>query len=135
MEVGAEDETALEALTYLQPAEAAALLGYEDVNALGCFFRSGDGSRTPVTYTEAEQLPTELASGAVAYDQLRAFQTRDGRGWGVCCASSIRAGQVVVEAIGRCMNEHDYSKLSLEAKEYVIGFNDQLLGFGSIRIG
>ena len=101
MEVGAEDETALEALTYLQPAEAAALLGYEDVNALGCFaVESADGARVPVAYGAHEMLSAAHESGRVEYASLRAFETTDGRGWGACCSRPIPKGAVVVEAVG-----------------------------------
>ena len=34
------------------------------------------------------------------YGKLRAFETSDGRGWGLCCARCLRRGDVVVEVDG-----------------------------------
>ena len=91
----------------LSPAAAAARLGYEDCHALGCFKILEDSSstggsvrRTPVAYAAHEALPTELSRTLVDYQSLRAFETTDGRGWGVCCATAIGKGDLVVEAIG-----------------------------------
>lgn len=89
----------------LRPAEAAARIGYEDVNAFGCFTEDEGGRRVAVEYSAHERLSSALESRRISYEDLRAFQTADGRGWGVCCAAAIREGQVVVEAVGRCLSE------------------------------
>ena len=95
---------------YLRPAEAASRLGYKDVNATGNFFLdpSPSASQAPQRRMPAsrahDELPTTMER--VPYDSLRAFETSD-RGWGVCCASPIHAGQVVVEALGRCLRQEE----------------------------
>ena len=61
----------------------------------------------------------------VEYDSLRAFETEDGRGWGLCCAKGLARGDVVVEAVGRCLSEGEYE--ALEGKEYVVSFDDETL--------
>lgn len=85
----------------LPPADAARRLGYEDCNALGNFTLDDEtGTRTPIAYAPHEALSAELACRVVPYESLRAFETDDGRGWGVCCTAAIRKGDVIVEAIG-----------------------------------
>ena len=83
----------------LTPAAAAARLGYTDVNS--SFFRDdATGARTAVTYAAHEQLPSELSSKMVPYESLRAFETTDGRGYGVCCTRALQKGDLIVEAVG-----------------------------------
>lgn len=97
----------------LPPAAAAAALGYEDVNATGCFSLVADGlngtRRVPVQYTPAERLGAQVE--LVPYESLRAFETSGGRGWGARCEVPIREGAVVVEAVGLCLSEQAFERL------------------------
>ena len=110
----------------LPPPAASARLGYEDCNAVGSFALSPCGTRrVAVKYSQREALSAELAEKVVEYDSLRAFETEDGRGWGLCCAKGLARGDVVVEAVGRCLSEGEYE--ALEGKEYVVSFDDETL--------
>ena len=108
----------------LTPAAAAARLGYTDVNS--SFFRDdATGARTAVTYAAHEQLPPELSSRMVPYESLRAFETTDGRGYGVCCTRALQEGDLIGEYVGRCLSDAQYA--ALEDKNYVVSFEDEVL--------
>ena len=115
---------------YLRPATAAARIGYEDVQELGNFRLSPCGrERLPLSYAPHEALSIEYARRVVDYESLRAFETRDGRGWGLCCAKRLARGAIVVEAVGRCLSEAEFAQLGnkYEHHEYVVSFDDAML--------
>ena len=98
---GAED-------LFLSPHAAALALGYEDIDAS---FRvpvggAAAGGRVPVG---GAALPPEMR--CTPYAALRAFDTGSARGWGVCCTEDIRAGDVVVEMVGRLLSEAEFEQV------------------------
>ena len=98
---GAED-------LFLSPHAAALALGYEDIDAS---FRipvggAAAGGRVPVG---GAALPPEMR--CTPYAALRAFDTGSARGWGVCCMEDIRAGDVVVEMVGRLLSEAEFEQV------------------------
>lgn len=107
----------------LTPREAAAAIGYEDIEALGSFIQHQDGSREAMPIADSEQLSPDHV--VLPYDELRAFKTSDGRGWGLQCAVPIARGTVVVEAKGRLLTESEFD--SLTDRAYVVSFDDQML--------
>ena len=82
-----------------------------------------------MSYAPHEALSIEYARRVVDYESLRAFATRDGRGWGLCCAKGLARGAVVVEAVGRCLSEAEFAQLgnTYEHHEYVVSFGDGML--------
>ena len=92
---------------FLSPHAAALALGYEDIDASFRVPVSGAAAwRVPVGGTA---LPSEMRR--TPYAALRAFDTGSARGWGVCCTEDIRAGDVVVEMVGRLLSEAEFEQV------------------------
>ena len=90
---------------FLSPHAAALALGYEEIDAsfLGS---AAAGGRVPVG---GAALPSEMRR--TPYAALRAFDTGSARGWGVCCTEDIKAGDVVVEMVGRLLSEAEFEQV------------------------
>ena len=108
---------------FYSSAQAPAKLGYEDVNSFGNFMIR-DGRRVKVEYTRAEELTVD-----VPYSKLQAFDAGPQRGWGVRCTAPINEGDIVVEVVGRVLNEAEYQELGDENgdKEYIVSFDEKTL--------
>ena len=91
----------------LEPVEAAALCGYQEVRR--SFVLRPDGSKAPIALGAADELPADF--DVVNYDSLRAFYSGGERGYGVCCTEPIRKWQIVGEACGRVISEAEFTQL------------------------
>jgi GNAT superfamily N-acetyltransferase len=126
---GAAVGRVLERLTHrceddFTPSEAAANLGYEEI--VHNFWLGRDGERTPATPC-LDGADEEPKRPRVPYEELRVFQTGNGRGWGCRSRVQIEGGFVIGEMVGRLLTQQEFDALDDVGVEYVTSFDDETL--------